>query len=502
MAGFSEQRQQLRKALLAAGLDPDAAGAIANILGNSAQGLRHAGPVEIDSTPPGMRQVGPADRKLKFPHLDFRPGDPDHRQQRTEPSEDKPPVEPEPNVVPVVAPQQTDAKFHVQPGALTNVAGDGQVARVNVNNIVAGRPAAGLPVAMLDAAGNRLVGKALRAQVGPNDGTARLQVVENNTEVVWNLEMLGRADYNVVTKVEYLAGKGLEITYERIKAWDKQLKAVDTIPVEERSFVTEIVDDAKGLRARRRIIPVFESRGDNNSYFNTFRVGTFEDDWPIGTLKTITQVWPTSHLTVDVMNYTHEIADTPGEKYVLFAPLTESATPAAATPPEIDSSETELDHPQPITTDPPEFDAADELVESSADGVREPVVEWVAIEIQNAEECTAFNSLNGQTVDELPDYDVTVPSALSYETDDENAEPCLRWRSHLVTVLTDVALTSGGLVFSRKQLYVLGELEEDPITIPITDCPDPPPCSGPCESDEDCGAGCYCCDGECQAEPC
>jgi hypothetical protein len=128
MAGFSEQRRQLRNALLAAGMTPDSATQIANILGNSAQGLRHAGPVEIDSTPQDLRFVTPEQRKLRLSNLDFRQGDPDYRPQLTASSEERKENEPEPNVVAIVAPQQTPANFRVAPGSLTDVAGNGQAA--------------------------------------------------------------------------------------------------------------------------------------------------------------------------------------------------------------------------------------------------------------------------------------------------------------------------------------------------------------------------------------
>jgi hypothetical protein len=488
MAGFSNQRQQLRNALLAAGLTPDAATQIASILGNSSQGMYHAGPVEVDSTPDDLRFVDPDKRTQRFPHLDFREGDPDHRPQRTANSEERQEKQPEPNVVPVIVPQQTDANFRVAPGSLTDIAGNGQAAQVNVNNVVAARPVAGLPIAMLDSQGNRLVGKAPRAQVGQNDGTARMDVQETGREVLWNLQLLNRSDYNVVTKIEYVTGKGLEVTYERIKAWDQQKKEVDTIPVEERPVVTDIIDDERGLRGRRRIIPVFESRGESHSYFNTYRIGTFEDDWPIGESKEITQVWPESGLKVDVWNYTHAIADTPGEKYVLFAARTESVVPPEPEDPEEEVPDaTRLDDPQPKVTEGPVFDVNGELVEKEPDGVHEPEVEYVAIEIQNATECTAFNSLNGLTVDLLDGFAADAPSALSYETSDEGAEPCLKWRSWPVEVLTDVSLESNGLVFSRARLYVLAESPLDPVVIPVDQCPpyyppgfepDPPPEGG------------------------
>lgn len=374
MAGFSEQRQQLRKALVSAGLAPDAATQIANILGNSAQALRHAGPVEIDTTPADLRMVTPEKRRSRFPNLDFRPSDPDHRPKRTADSEERREPEPEPNVVPVIAPQQTAANFRVAPGALTDVAGNGQAARVDVRNVVAGRPQAGLPMAMLDSQANQLVGKAPRARVGQNDGTARLDIQETGREVLWNLQMLNRSDYDVVTKIEYVDGVGLEITYDRIKAWDQNQGRVDTIPVTQQPIVTDVVDDQNGLRCRRRVIPVFSSRGADYAYFNTFRIGTFTGGWAKGTTKTVTHVWPQSAPDVQVVNLSANVCDSPGVRYVVFAARTKDVVPATAV----------RSDPQPLVSAPPAYDSAGEVVDSNPDGSSAPEVQYYALEIEGA----------------------------------------------------------------------------------------------------------------------
>lgn len=471
MSGFSEQRQQLRGALVAAGLSPDAATQIANILGNSAQEMRHAGAVEVDTTPDGMRFVTPEARRLRFPNLDQRQQDPDHRRRTTAPSEERREAEPDPNVVVVMAPQQTDANFQVAPGALTDVQGNGQAAQVNVRNVVAARPAAGLPVALLDSQANRLVGKAPRAQVGQNDGTARLDIQETGQEVLWNLQMLNRSEYDVVTKIEYVDGKGLEITYERIKAWDQQKERVDTIPVVEQPVVTNIVEDRSGLRGEKRVIPAFSSRSDANAYFNTFRVGRFSGGWAAGTTKLIEQVWPTSRdgtfPSVTVHNLTHPVADTQETKYVLYAPRTNDSVVGLSSPVPAATS--------PLMSGAPLRDANGELVDVGPNGVNAPAMQYYAIEIQSASDCTAFSSLNGKTVTTLPGYDVNKPSALSYEWASESGHPCLKWRSHLVTVITGVELTTQGLVFTRRSLYVLGQAQTDPenIVIAAGDCPPP-----------------------------
>jgi hypothetical protein len=458
---FSEQREQLRQALAAAGLPPDAATRIANILGNSAQSMRHAGDVTFDNTPADLRMVGPQQRKLRFPHLDFREGDPDHRPKRTAPSENKKEKEPEPNVVQVYAPQQYDANFRVANGVLTEVTGDGQSAAVNVRNVVAARPPGGLPLAMLDSQANQFVGKAPRAQVAANDGTARLDIQETGQEMLWNLQMLNRADYDVVTKIEFIPGKGLEITYDRIKAWNQNNERVETIPTVDQPVVSEIVDDKHGLRGRRRTVTVLASAGQANTFFNVYRVGKFTGGWAAGATKTITQVWPTSPSTASVINLTQDVADTPSEKYVLYAIRTRDAVPTA---------DTANDDPITTQTNAPQFSVSGSIVEVAGD----PVAEYYAIEIQPASECTAFSSLNGKLVSALTGFNSTVPSALSYITDSEGEDNCLVWRSQLLTVVTDVALTEFGLEVSKANVYVLAAEAADPSLIPITDCPTEP----------------------------
>jgi hypothetical protein len=475
MSAFGEQRRQIRGALVQAGLSPDAATQIANILGNSVQEMRHSGAVAHDSTPADFRMVGPEQRKTRFVNMDDRAADPDYRPQRVADSEEKVVSQPEPNVISVVAPQQIEANFRVANGTLTSVVGNGQAARVDVNNVVAARPPAGLPLTMLDNQANQLVGKAPRAQVGPNDGTARLDIQENNREVLWNLQMLNRADYDVVTKVEFVAGRGLEVTYKRIKAWDENRERLDTIPTVEQTVVSEVVDDKHGTYGRRRIIPAFGSVGQAPSYFNTYRIGTFTGGWTRGTTKQVTAVWPTSGTQVDVINRTQTVPNTPSTKYVLYGVRTRDSVPDLPVPPattlnESEQIDKEADRPSTTYTAEQQYDVVGEYVQVAGN----PLAEYYAIEIQNAEECTAFASLNGLLVTGLSGYDATKPSALSYAlpgATDPAQEPCLMWRSHLVTVVTDVTLTTSGLVIHKKQLYVLAEEEADDGLIPVQDCP-------------------------------
>lgn len=470
MSGFAEQRQQLRKALVGAGIPAEAAARIANILGNSVQEMTHAGRVTTDNTPAELRYVTSQARKLLFPNLDNRAADPDHRKQRVASSEEKPTAEPEPNVVIPIAPQQADAKFRVAAGNLTDVAGNGQASQVNVRNVVNARPAGGLPLTMLDAQANQLVGKAPRAAVNGNDGTARFDVQENNREVIWNLQMLNRADYDVVTNVQFVPGKGLEVTYKRIKAWDENREKIDLIPSVDEPVVTEIVQDKHGLRGERRILTALGSAGASRSYFNVYRIGKFTGGWAIGTSKEIEQVWPTSDEKPMVKNLTQNVANTEEEeKYVLFAMRTEDSVPPLPEDEEDpipDATKNDL----PSTNAPPAtFDVNGNLV--TASGL--PTAEYYAIEIQHATECTAFSSLNGQLVSDLVGYDPDIPQALSH-----GIGGCLGWRSQAVTVITDAALTVSGLEFTRATLYVLGSVAADPVIIPITDCPPPTPPEG------------------------
>lgn len=424
MSSFSEQRQAIRKALVAAGFPADAAARIANILGNSAQEMRHSGAITYDTTSEDLRYVDADARKHRFTNLDPREGDPDHRKPRTQSSEDRRDGEKQPNVIVPIIPQEDDAQFRIAGGKLTDVVGQGQTASINVRNTVAARPVVGLPLTLLDQQANALVGKAPRAQVGQNDGSARLDIQENNQEVLWNLQMLNRSEYDVVTNVEFVEGKGLEVTYERIKAWDKQKKRTDIIPTIEQDIVTEVVEDKRGLRGRRRTIPVFSSSGQANTFFNTFRIGKFTGGWSIGATKSVTQVWPNSEEAVSVINLTQPVPNTPEEKWVLFAIRHKDEVTPAPAPPADPADDTIRDDPHPIMGRA-KFNVNHELVEE--DGV--PEVEYYAVDVQGAS-----SSNEG-----------------------------------LVTVLTGVSYTPSGLEFTRKLVYAWGQ-EIAPVVIALNSC--------------------------------
>lgn len=466
MTAFSEQRANIRKALISAGIPDDSAARIANILGNSAQEMRHAGQVTHDTTPADMRYIDSATRKQRFPNIDPKEHDPDSTvPQRTPTSEDKPVPQKQPNVISTVIPQVEDQQFRVTGGSLTDVVGMGQTAAVHVRKTVAGMPPGGHPITMMDPQGNQLVGKAPRAQVGPNDGTSRLDIQENGREVLWNLQMLNRSDYDVVTDIQFVEGKGLQVTYDRIKAWDMNAQRSDLIDTVEQDVVTEIVEDNRGLRGRRRTIPAFTSLGSTNTFFNTFRIGHFTGGWDLGTTKTVTQEWPQGGADVDVINLTEIVPESDEERKVLFAVRTRDIVGAVGTPQE----EQDRDDPRPVMKTP-KFNANHEVIEEKD----EPLVEYYAIAIQSLPAsvdhppCDAFIRLNKLKTSELEYFDPSIFQAVGHAPGEH---PCIQWVGQRVTVVTGISLTSGGIGFSTQEVIVLAAGAVDGGTIPTTECP-------------------------------
>jgi len=413
MSAFSEQRAAIRKALVSAGLDQDAATSIANILGNSLLGMRHAGAVEIDTTPSGFDYVSPEDRKVRFPNLDATQDDPDHRPSTRDQSERRRQNEQEPNVVVGIAPQETDGTFRVAGGALTDVVGRGDAAIVNVRSVVAGMPPAGLPLAMLSPATNQIVGKAPRAQVNDNDGTARLDIQETDREVLWNLQMTNRSDYDVVTDVRFVEGVGLQVKYARIKAWDMASDRIDTVPTVDTAVVESISEDKNGLRATRKRVPVFGRRGLESQFLNTFRIGTFTGGWPVGEEKTVRQLWPQSltEQTVKVMNLTTSVPNTSSTKHVLYAVRTKDVVP------DLPDDAWTL-RSEPLRDFGTRFDVNLDPIDQEGS----PEATYYAIEIQAASDCVAFSSLNGKLVSDLTGYTNARFQLLAHGTDG-----CLQW---------------------------------------------------------------------------
>jgi hypothetical protein len=439
---YADQRGQLRNALVSAGLSQDAAANIANILANSAQDSLQSGRTRKDTTPDGLRLVGPDDRKHVYQNLDFRAGDPDHRQQRVASSEQDVRPQPAPNVTENTAPQQTSATYRVSGGNLSDASGAGDSVEVGVRSRVAKQPPGRLPITMLDKQSNTLVGKELRTVSGGDDGRVRFGVGEGPREVGLSLQLENISRYRVITGIEYEPGVGLRVQYSTISAWDERNKETRWLHMTEQRVVTEIVDDLKGPRAHTAYVPTFRSRPRVNNadpmvrgnlgedlFFNLVRIGTFTGGWAIGATKTITQVWPAGGRNVTVMNQTQAIADTSETKYVLFVARTEDEKAA---------EEVRGEDENPI----PKILA----------GSTEPVVAYYAIEIQHATECIAFSSLNGKRVQDLTNFDGTKIQALTH---DIGATPCLSWQGEEIDVITDVQISGTSVVFKKRPVYVL-----------------------------------------------
>lgn len=470
MSGFSEQRQKIRQALVGAGIPDDSATLIANILGNSAQEMFHGGQITHDTTPKDLRQVDADKRRHRFTNLDPKHADPDHRRQRVAPSEEKPEPQAEPNVKVTLVPQVTDAMFGVVPGPMMEVRGDARTAQVGLRHTVNAQPPGGLPLAMLDVPGNAVVGKSPRAIIGPPDGTVRFDVRQNNREVVFDLQMLNRADYDVVTGVRFVEGRGLEVQYARIKAWNEQNQRTEVIPTVEQTVVSDIVEDKDGQRGLRKIIPVFSAGGAPHAFFNSYRIGRFTGAWGLGEEREIEQVFPEGGVNVLVTNLTSPVAASETEKYVLFAPRTQDKVPAGS----------ESDRPIPTDADgdrvpTPRSDIFGNI-QYPADT---PPTKYYAIEIQLANntsnlDCNLFASLNGMRVEDLLGFaPVTdAPQFLGHAS----APPyCIQWYDNTpVSVLVGLSLTEYGIegVFQPIAAYSLGEQFTE-LLIPTTDCATP-----------------------------
>lgn len=456
---FSLQHRQLAGALEGAGVCPKAAAQIAGILCNSVQDLSHAGPITHDTTPPSMRRVTPDVRKHELPNFDFEEGEPDYRKPKIDPSESEPPVIPPPNVTVTSAPQQGGVFANIKGGNLseTNFAGD--AVRVDVRSKVARKPAAGLPVAMIDQQTNRLVGKRLRANVTEGGERLQAEVRENNEDVSINLSFKNLKNYDVVTGVEYVPGVGLRITSEKLTAWSARESNVRWIYTEDAEVLTNIADDLRGFRAHAKRIPVFEKKSMRNEhlYFNTFRIGTCQGPWEVGTTAMVSQLWPEGGRDVEVINYTQDVPDDGETKYVLFVPRTEDKINSTEEDGPID---VRGEDEKPILKQYP------------------PVVSYVAIEIQSASDnCTAFNYLLGKTVFDLPGYNQEVCQALTHDVGDD----CLEWTGQVVDVVTNVVVSPSAITFMKTPVTILCKGEEyQGVTIPITECETAPP--NPCDS--------------------
>ena len=485
---FSLQHRNLSAALEGAGLCPKAAGQIASVLCNGAQELRHNGPMIHDSTPPQMRRVTPDIRKHVLPNFDFEQGDPDFERPKIEPSEDTPPLEPQPTVVTTVSPQQSDGVFRVKGGSLSDSVAVNNGARVDVRSRIARKPPGGLPVAMIDEQANELVGKRLRAEVTRGQDRLRAEIKENNEDVAVSLRLEDLREYDVITGMEYVPGTGIRLSYDTVTAFSGTASKESWIYTQDETVVTGIADDLRGFRAHARRIPVFESNALRNEYlyFNTFRIGTFTGGWTPGQTKTVSQVWPSGGRDLEVKNLTTAVPNTPEQKYVLFAPRTED----------------QVNVQEGSTVD---INGEDEgpYVNSFP-----PVIEYIALEIQQGppppEGCTAFTYLDGFTVSSLPGYIAGECQAITHNPYTD----CLEWGSQKLNVITSVIYSPSAITFMQQEVTVLcAGLPTEALTIPLTACPDPDPdpdpgCPSSCSYYWNSGTSEWVYNGECEVSGC
>lgn len=458
---YADQRGMLRSALESAGLSADAATNIANILANSAQEQLQSGRTRTDTTPDGLRYVGADSRKLLYQNLDFLPADPDYRPTRTSTSEQRDQPQQAPNVTSKLAPQQTDATYRVAGGSLADASGVGESVEVSVRHRVAKQPPGSLPVTMLDRQSNTLVGKSLRAASGGDDGRMRVVMQQGQQDVTTNINLENVTRHRVVTGIEFEPGVGLRVNYSAISAWDERMKDVRFLHMREQQVLTEVVDDLKGFRAHTAYIPTFPAlnRANENNpfvlgnagedlYFNVFRVGKFTGGWATGAAKSVEQVWPEDGRTLLVKNYGPSVANTDSEKYVLFVPRTKDQLRKNANDNRYEIRG-EDENPIPLL-DPPEAG-----------------VDYYAIEIQPATECTAFSSLNGKAVSELTGYNAgagAAKQALSHDV----VNGCLEWAGATIEVITGVSRVGTELVFTKQKLHVLKSESASPTSFSLT----------------------------------
>lgn len=237
---FTLQGGQIRGVLVAHGFPADLATQLANILANGAQQMRQSGEQITDTTPRGLRMVGPAARRHQFSNLDFRPGDPDYRAKRVQSSEQRQKPTPQPAVQSTTAPQETEANYSVVGGAYTDARGTGEAVQVNLRVSGAGR------MVVLDPPSNSMVGKRFRAESNSDD--LRLSIEETGQELVWKAQLAGRDNagtaVTVVTGLRWVADRGLEVTTRKVWAMKADKDAATfLIPAVSVNAVTDVRDN-------------------------------------------------------------------------------------------------------------------------------------------------------------------------------------------------------------------------------------------------------------------
>lgn len=180
---FQLQFGSLAKELQKAGLPQDAAVRIARILGNSGGPMRR-GPETTDTTNPSMAQVSPGDRKHWLTNTDFKEGDPDHRPQRTNQSEDKSRPTQASALQSTKTPQATDKPFNVSGGKYTSSSAEGDGTAVGLN--VKGK---GMFLTQ-DGEANALLGVKIRADCDPGvNGLLRFWTEPRGEEFLLRIQL-------------------------------------------------------------------------------------------------------------------------------------------------------------------------------------------------------------------------------------------------------------------------------------------------------------------------
>lgn len=250
---FSLQGSQIRASLVGAGLPADAATTIANVLSNAVQTLRHAGDVEVDRTPSNLRLVTPDDRKHSLKNLDFRAGDPDHRQTQANVagSEERREPEPEPAVLVERSPQRDQAPFRVAGGAYTDTNAQGDAVRVDL------RLRGNGDCAFIEPRANTLIGKSLRAEAGGgDDGRLRFFIEQTEREAIWKLQLINVQKVRVVSDIQYQQGRGLVVSYRDIETWSYSKPSIEVIPVVSQQVISGVALGEGGIAISSAVVDV------------------------------------------------------------------------------------------------------------------------------------------------------------------------------------------------------------------------------------------------------
>jgi hypothetical protein len=209
----ADKTGQLADALRAAGMAPDAANRVAQILG--AIGVSEkVSPQQVDTTPQSMRYVTRGVRKHELTNFDYRDDDPYYRKPRGNTSENRTRPEQPSTLRTPQAPQQTETPFNVSGGSFTTSVTRGDQIAVGLNIKGPDRS-----IATVDGTSNAIIGKRVRAETDASG--LRFFVEENAQELVWKLQFFasGSEGLWVVTDVA-LTDRGLVIKKRRIAALD------------------------------------------------------------------------------------------------------------------------------------------------------------------------------------------------------------------------------------------------------------------------------------------